>query len=98
MLRILPKPWGLAIPILSFSIREDFSHTEAQRSQSGLFSVPLRFREIQFLSHLVNREPRAVARWLHDLVRILYIPRPHRDCISPKAGTSGQSLTQYQSL
>ena len=52
MLRILPKSWGLAIPILSFSIREDFSHTEAQRSQSGLFSVPLRLREIQFLSHI----------------------------------------------
>ena len=54
MLRILPKSWGLAIPILSFSIREDFSHTEAQRSQSALSSVPLRLREIQFLSHIVE--------------------------------------------
>ena len=52
MLRILSKSWGLAIQILSFSIREDFSHTEAQRLLSGLFSVPLRLREIQFHSHI----------------------------------------------
>ena len=38
----------------SFSIREDFSHSDAQRSLSGLFSVPLRHREIQILSHIVK--------------------------------------------
>ena len=54
MLRRLPKSWGLAIPILSFSIREDFSDTEAQRSLSRLFSVPLRLREIQILSHIAE--------------------------------------------
>ena len=58
MLRILPKSWGLAIPILSFSIPEGFSHTEAQRSQSALFSVPLRLREIEILSHIVKMDRR----------------------------------------
>ena len=58
MLRILPKSWGLAIPILSFSIRENSSHTEAQRSQSGLFFVPLRLREIEILSHIVKMDRR----------------------------------------